>query len=427
MGILPTGYIYPKEEIAVRDLLRKRGQLVRQKTSNLEGCLWVTLRLRPFARPTFHTGVSSGGQEDGFTKPIHHEGRRNVRRKRSTKGGLPPGTPVHIGVPRGDTVRFSLVSFGEEDCHEEEFFSIKERLDHLSEGRTVWITIRGVHQVDRLQELAAAFELHPLVLEDIVNTEQRPKLEDYGSYLFVVLKRLDWSRTHELEAEQISLVLGKGFVLVFQESPEPLFPRVLEDLRKGTGRLRKNGSDFLAYRLLDSIVDQYFSILEQFGESVEQLEDRVVSGESDDALHAVHRLKRQVIILRKVIWPLREVVSRLGRAESRLVRESTLLYLRDVHDHTVQIMETTEMYRDVLGGLQEIYLSSLSNKLNEAMKVLTMIATLFIPLTFIAGIYGMNFTYMPELEWPWAYPLVLVVMLSIAGGFLVFFRGKGWM
>lgn len=350
-----------------------------------------------------------------------------MRRKRSTKGGLPPGTPIHIGVPRDDTIRFSLVSFGEEDCHEEELVSIKERLDHLPKDRTLWITIRGVHQVERLQELATAFELHPLVLEDIVNTEQRPKLEDYGSYLFVVLKRLELSRQHKLETEQISLVLGKGFVLVFQEGPETLFPHVLDDLRKGTGRLRKNGSDYLAYRLLDSIVDQYFSILEQFGESVEQLEDRIVSGESDDALQAVHRLKRQVIVLRKVIWPLREVVSRLGRAESRLVHESTLLYLRDVHDHTVQIMETTEMYRDVLGGLQEIYLTSLSNKLNEAMKVLTMIATLFIPLTFIAGIYGMNFAYMPELEWSWGYPLVLVVMLGITGGFLIYFRKKRWM
>ncbi len=357
-------------------------------------------------------------------------------KRRSTKAGLSPGTPVHIGEAKAEAMHLTLLQYSDDRFQERDRATIDDCLQAKKDGGPMWVVVRGLHQVESLQQLAAGFGLHPLVIEDVVNTEQRSKLEDYGDYLFLVVKRLLLSTgpsagrpgpRAEVRTEQVSLILGPDYVLSFQEGPADLFHAVQGRLRNGKGRIRTMGCDYLAYSLLDSVVDEYFSVVEQLDEEIEGLEDAVVTNPVPETVQALHRLKKSVIVLRKAVWPLREVVGRLERAESPLIKPATVVYLRDVYDHTIQVIETTETLRDMLAGMLDIYLTSLSNRLNETMKVLTVIATLFIPLTFIVGIYGMNFTNMPELAWPWGYPLVWLVMLVVAGGMLVYFRRRSWL
>ena len=290
-----------------------------------------------------------------------------------------------------------------------------------------WIDVSGISHVDHLEELGECFHLHPLVLEDILNVDQRPKIEDYEDYLFIVLKTI--SRVpegDEIEAAQVSLILGANFVLSFHENDEDLFKPVRERLITAKGRIRKAGADYLAYALIDLIVDHYFVILEEFGEQVEFLEDEVVSRAVPATLQTVHRLKNQMILLRRSLWPLREVIARLDRRESPLIQDATGVYFKDVYDHTIIAIDTVETYRDILSGLLDIYLSSVSNRLNEIMKVLTIIATIFMPLTFLAGVYGMNFKYMPELEWHYGYFACMAFMALLAGGMLLYFKKRKW-
>jgi magnesium transporter len=271
--------------------------------------------------------------------------------------------------------------------------------------------------------------LHPLVLEDILTTDQRPKMEDYDEYLYIVLRMLYYNDDHddEVTTEQMSLILGMNFVLSFQERESDIFTPIIERMRNGKGRLRRMGADYLAYALMDSIVDHYFVILEKLGEKIEYLEDQLVVQATPATLQQIHGLKREMIFLRKSVWPLREVVGRMERGGSPLIRESTLVYLRDIYDHTIQVMDTIETFRDILSGMLDIYLSSISNRMNAVMKVLTVIATIFMPLTFIAGVYGMNFKYMPELEWHWGYPAIWGLMVTIALFMLYFFKKKKWL
>jgi magnesium transporter len=292
-----------------------------------------------------------------------------------------------------------------------------------------WVNIDGIHNLQIIETVGKCFQLHPLTLEDIVNTGQYPKVEDYGNYLFIVLKMLYYnSEINEIEVEQVSLCLGSHFVLSFQEETgKDVFSSVRERIRTGKGRMRKMGADYLTYSLIDAIVDSYFLILEDLGEKLEILEDRVVQEPVQKTLQEIHQFKRELIFLRKSVWPLREVISFLERGDSAIIQESMHVYFRDIYDHTVRVIETIETFRDILSGILDIYLSSTSNRLNAIMKVLTIIATIFMPLTFLAGVYGMNFKYMPELEWHWGYPLILLVMVSIALLMLAFFRKKKWL
>jgi magnesium transporter len=261
-----------------------------------------------------------------------------------------------------------------------------------------------------------------------MNTGQRPKMEDFNDYLFIVLKMLSYDEEeNETQTEQVSLILSSKFVLSFQESEGDVFDPVRERIRSDRGRIRKMGVDYLAYSLIDAIVDNYFMVLEKIGERIEDIEDELVKNPTPEVLHTIHRLKRELIFLRKSVWPLREVISRLERWESPLIDKSIDIYLRDVYDHTIQVIDALETFRDMLSGMLDIYLSSLSNRMNEVMKVLTIIATIFIPLTLISGIYGMNFRYMPELESPWGYPLVYTVMLAVSAVMLIYFRRKKWL
>lgn len=349
-------------------------------------------------------------------------------KKRSKKAGLPPGSLVHIGEKKAETPKITIIDYDETHFQEKEVKTIDECFIFKDKPTVTWINIDGLHQVEILEKLGECYGLHPLVLEDILNTDQRPKMEDYGEYIYIVLKMLDYNdKSNEIESEQMSLILGPNFVFSFQEREGDTFNPIRERIRNSKGRIRKMGADYLAYTLLDSIVDNYFIILEKLGEKIEFLEEKLVTRPTPETLQVIHYLKREMIFLRRAVWPLREVVNGLERGESSLVKESTRVYLRDVYDHTIQAIDTIETYRDMVSGMLDIYLSSVSNRLNSVMKVLTIIATIFMPLTFLAGVYGMNFKYMPELEWRWGYPLVWFIMAGIGISMLIYFRKRKWL
>ncbi len=361
-------------------------------------------------------------------------------KKRSKKTGLPPGSLVLIGDQRHEPVKIIGLDYDESSCREKRDLSIEGCVALKETPAVTWIHVEGL-DVDVVKRLGEGFGLHPLTQEDLLNTDQRPKFEDFGDYLFVVLKMFlpperSGARTGrqngETISEQVSLVVGPNWVLSFVENERPAFDGVRERLKLGTGKTRKMGADYLAYSLIDTVVDNYFVTLENTGEVVETLEEELVLNPGPEVLREVYKLKHALIFLRKSVWPLREVVSALARTESVLVQEATKLYLRDVYDHTIQVIDIIETFRDMASGMLDMYLSSLSNRMNEVMKVLTIIATIFIPLTFIAGLYGMNFSpdaspwNMPELRWRFGYPAALLVMALTAAGLLYFFRRKRW-
>lgn len=349
-------------------------------------------------------------------------------KKRSKKAGLPPGSLVHIGEKKVEEVKITIIDYDETHFQEKEAKSIEECFTFKEKPTVTWINVEGIHQVEILEKLGECYGFHPLILEDILNTDQRPKTEDFGDYLYIVLKMLYPNNNSEVVTEQISLILGPNFVISFQEGIKgDVFDPVRDRIRTGKGKIRQLGADYLAYSLIDSIVDHYFIILEKLGENIEFLEEKLITSPTPETLQTIHNLKREMIFLRKSVWPLREVISGLERGESSLIKESTRIYLRDVYDHTIQVIDNVETFRDMLSGMLDIYLSSVSNRLNAVMKVLTIIATIFMPLTFLAGLYGMNFKYMPELSWPWGYPLALFIMLAIALLMLVYFKKKKWL
>jgi magnesium transporter len=351
-----------------------------------------------------------------------------VTKGRSKKAGLPPGTLIHIGAQKVRETKITILEYDENQFHEREVKAIEECFIFKDQPTVTWINIDGLHQAEILEKLGECYGLHPLVLEDILNTEQRPKMEDYADYLYVVVKMLhDKGKKGQVEAEQVSLIIGPNFVFSFQESGGDVFEPIRERIRNGKGRVRKMGADYLAYSLLDAIVDYYFVILEKLGDRVEFLEEELVTNPKTQTLQEIHHLKSEMIFLRKAVWPLREVIGALERGESPLIQKATSVYLRDVYDHTIQAIDTVETFRDMVSGMLDIYLSSVSNRLNAVMKVLTIIATVFMPLTFLAGVYGMNFRHMPELEWKWGYPLIWAVMIGIGAVMLIYFKKRKWL
>jgi magnesium transporter len=349
---------------------------------------------------------------------------------RSRKAGMPPGTLVHIGQKKLDFQTIRVVDYDESGVHEYEVEDIQRQCIALKEKPTVtWISVAGLHDTEKLKALGDCFGLHPLVLEDILNTDQRPKMEDYGDYLFIVFKMLHCkAESSVVLQEQISLVLGPTFVISFLEGEGDVFEPVKERIRSGKGLMRKLGSDYLVYSLLDVTVDNYFSVLEKLGENIEILADRVLKNPEPRTLGEIQTSKREMLFVHRWVWPLREAISALSKRDqdSNLVKESTAIYLRDVYDHTLQIMDAVDLYREMLSETLDLYVSTVSNKLNQVMTVLTIIATIFIPLTFLAGVYGMNFKYMPELEWRWGYPLVWLVMVAVSVFMLAAFKRKKW-
>lgn len=347
--------------------------------------------------------------------------------RRSEKTGLPPGSLVHVGPKRAGKPRITLIDYGPEGVVEKDVEGIEACVEYKDTSTVTWIEVTGTHMVEVTEDLGRCFDIHPLVLEDILNTEQRPKIEDYDDYVFMVLKAIYYDETSgELRIEQVSLILGTSFVVSFQESETGIFRSVKERLRSAKSRIRKLGPDYLAYALVDVVVDNYFTVLEKVDEEVEEVEEALLGNPVPETLKSLHALKRDMVYFRRSIWPLREIIGWLTKGGSALIRGETVIYLRDVYDHTVQVMDTIESIRDILSGMLDIYLSNMSNRMNEIMKVLTIIATVFIPITFVTSLYGMNFKYMPELEWPFGYPLVLLVLVAMAGAMFAYFRKKGW-
>lgn len=354
--------------------------------------------------------------------------RKKLLPKTSHKAGRPPGTLVHIGKVPTAAADIRRIEYNPQHMTDQVISSPLDCRPSAETTMVSWINVNGVHDLPLLEQIGSNFTLHPLVLEDIVNTEHRPKFEDFDSYLFIVLKMLHYDITSaEIHTEQVSFVLTPNTVLSFQEKQGDVFEGVRERLRNNKGRIRKMGSDYLAYALLDSVVDSYFVILEQIGEQVELLEEELVSRPTPETLNKINHFKREMILLRKAVWPLRELIGGIQRNESALVTDATGIFLRDVYDHTIQILDTVETFRDVLSGLLDLYLSIISNRMNEVMKVLTIIATIFIPLTFIAGIYGMNFDHIPELHWRWSYPALWLIMLTVGGIMIYYFKRKRWL
>ncbi len=352
-------------------------------------------------------------------------------KKRTKKIGMPPGTLIHVGEKREERVRIRILDYDEAGVRERDAATVEECFEFRDKPSVTWINVDGIHETQILEKLGSRYNVHPLILEDILNTDQRPKLEDFGEYVYIVLKMLSLSDEEnegptEVRTEQISLILGSNFVISFQEREGDIFEPVRERIRSKKGRIRLMGADYLAYALLDTVVDQYFAVLERMGEEVESLESDLADNPNPQSLQTLHRLKREMIFLRRAVWPLREVVSGLERGEASLVKESTRIYLKDVYDHTIHVLDTVETLREMLSAMLDIYLSSTSNRMNEVMKVLTIIATIFIPLTFVAGVYGMNFEYMPELSWHWGYFSALFIMLLIGISMIMYFKRKKW-
>lgn len=346
---------------------------------------------------------------------------------RSRKAGLPPGALVYVGKPPVEPVRIRIIDYTPEKLEEREVTDAESCFPYRDSPGTAWVDVYGVHDVALTEALGRHFGLHPLVMEDLLNSSQRPKMEDYDGYLFFILRMLTWREPEgRIGEEQVALVLGDRWVLSFQERPGDILDPLRERMRSAKGRLRERGPDYLAYAIIDSIVDHYFVVLEHVGERLDAVEEKLIADPRPETIRRLHGLKRELLHLRRSVWPLREVLNALLRDESPLVKAETKVYLRDVYDHTIHVIDTLETYRDIAAGLLDVYLTSLNNRMGEVMKVLTIIATIFIPLTFVAGVYGMNFEFMPELEWAWAYPAVLSVMLAMGLGMLVYFRRRGW-
>ncbi|MBN2012866.1 magnesium/cobalt transporter CorA [candidate division KSB1 bacterium] len=349
-------------------------------------------------------------------------------RKSSKKVGLAPGTLIHVGEQKVEKPRIRVIDFDETHHQEMELQNVEDSFPFKDSPTVTWLNIDGLHDISIIEKIGTHFDIHPLVLEDILHTSQRPKLEDYDHYIYIVLKMIHYKASDdEIQEEQFSLLLGDTFVITFQERVGDIFNPVRDRIRSGKFRIKKRKSDYLTYALIDAVIDNYFIVLENLSEHIENLEDDVLDHPSPDIGHKIHTLKRKLLSLRKSIWPLREVISELQRSESPLFEESTAPYLKDVYDHTIQVIDTIETFRDMVSGLLDTYMTSVSNRMNEVMKVLTIIATIFIPLTFLAGIYGMNFDFMPELKWHWSYFVLWAAMIIVAIIMIIFFRKKRWL
>lgn len=348
-------------------------------------------------------------------------------KKNSLKTGMPPGTLVHTGEEIASEPKMAMIYYDQQKLVEREIADPAEFASLSAVGKVAWLNIEGVHRPEVIGRVGDVLQIHPLVLEDITNTSQRSKVEEYEEYDFMVLRSLLPAETEGLTKDaQISIVFTSDWVVTFNEYGVNPFSTVIKRLKGAKNRLRGKGTDYLIYTFIDTIVDNYFLTLESAGEEIESVEDEIFAFPDKNTLQRLHVLKREMAIIRRAIWPLREAINNIVRNDFSFVREENQKYYRDVYDHTIQVIETIESFRDIVSGLFDIYLSSVSQRMNEVMKVLTIIATIFIPLTFIAGIYGMNFKYMPELSWRWGYWLVLAVMTLLGAGMAYYFKKKEW-
>lgn len=346
----------------------------------------------------------------------------------SKKAGLPPGSLVYVGDEEAAlSTDLTLISYDEKVFSENQSGQEKNLLKELNPNRVNWLNIEGLANPALIERTGKHFQLHPLVIEDILNTEHRPKVEVYDNYLFFTLKALHSIDHQDVSYEQLSFVLTADTVLSFQEKKGDFFDELRKRLDTEQSKARKKKADYLFYRLIDIVVDNYFFVLENLGERIEELEDEVYTHPSKDSLHKIQKIKKELIYIRKAIYPLREAISKVTKDDTDLISEHTQHYFIDVYDHSIYVIDTVETYRDLISGLMDMYMTGLSNKMNEVMKVLTIIATIFIPITFIAGVYGMNFEHMPELQHQWAYPAVWIIMVLVALVMIMYFKRKKWL
>lgn len=349
-----------------------------------------------------------------------------ISKHRSEKAGLPPGTLLQNRTKK-QSAEISIIDYTPKTFQEKKVKKSAACAPLKTKKSVSWINVSTVNDVKQIAELGNAFDIHSLVLEDITNTDQRPKTEDHEKYIYTVLKMLSYNSTKgKTFIEQVSILLGDNFVISFQEADGDVFNPIREQIRKNESRIRTSKSDFLAYSLIDSIVDNYFVVLEHIGEKIGKIEEQIFSHPNQHTMEKIHALKRDIIFIRRSVWPLREVINNMQRSESKLIGKESKLYFRDVYDHTIQIMDTTETFSDMLSNLLDVHLSKMTHGMNEVMKVLTIIATVFIPLTFLTGLYGMNFIHMPELQWRYGYPFALGIMLVAALLMLAYFKKKKW-
>jgi magnesium transporter len=356
-----------------------------------------------------------------------------LARRLPKEAGAPPGTLVHVGKKKIDKPKITVITYDTGKSERKEVETAEECFKYKGGRGKVWINIDGLHDTGFISKLGSHYGIHPLVLEDIVNTTQRPKFEDFESYIYAVVKQLHYDEEkNEIWIEQVSIVFGKNYIISFQEKPGDVFDPIREGIRRAKGRTSRSGPDYLAYRLIDSLVDDYFVIIEKIGGKIEELEESLIKDPTIAMLHTMHNLKREMLYMRKAVWPLREVVGGMERSENKLVDKKTFPFIRDLHDHTVQVVDTIETLREVATSMTDLYLSSVNNRMNQIMKVLTIISTIFIPLSFFASLYGMNFNTsvpynMPELNTPYGYPMLVVFMFCLSFVMLGYFWRKKWL
>lgn len=345
------------------------------------------------------------------------------------KIGLPPGSVVFTGNQRVEKVQIHHLQYNSTEFEEKILKNHSEIIFNESQEGTIdWYDIRGIHDTTLIEKIGLAFGLHTLILEDIVDTQQRPKFEEYEKGVILILKALSFDATSKkIRIEQIALYFRKGLLLTFQEDHSDIFLAVRQRVYVGKGKIRRRESDYLAYALTDVLVDNYFYILERIEQEIEILEDNLLVTPDASSKEAIHHLRKEAIKIRKSIAPLREAISRFGKSESEFIADSTEIFIRDLHDHTIQIMDRIDTYRDLLNGLQDLYLSEISFKMNQVMQVLTIITTIFVPLSFLVGLYGMNFEYMPELQYRYSYFVLLGVMAVISISLIFWFKSKRWL
>ena len=351
--------------------------------------------------------------------------RKNIKRH-SAKAGLPPGSLVHIGKARQEAVTIELLDYSEDKSTRSDITEIGQLGKCLKTDSVSWVNVNGVHDANLVSEIGSIYNIHDLVLEDVLNTEHNPKVEPFDDYVFFTMKMIFYNEEGRLEKEQLSIVFSKAFVLCFQERKGDVFDPLRERIQKGSGIIRKKGTDYLVYRLIDTVVDNYFFAIESIEEKLEDLEEDVIHNTEVDHTVEIQRLKREILGIKRALLPLRDAVSSLEKGFSEIIEPVNDKYFHDVYDHLIQIQDTLESNREILSGLMDMQLANMSNRMNEVMRVLTVIATIFIPLTFIAGIYGMNFQHMPELNWRYGYAGVWGIMILVLLGMLVFFKKKKW-
>ncbi len=367
--------------------------------------------------PTFPSG-----------RHLHHRSDKTVLSSAADKSGLPPGTLIHIGEKHESKSKISVTQYNADTLIRHDISSITELKQLKSAGVITWVNVDGLSDIHIVESIGQELNIHPLVLEDILSTHQRPKLEEYEDFLYMVIKgiELNQGKNFSLQYEQISILLLANYVVTFKEKADDTFNPIYNHLQNRNGRLRQFGSDYLAYVILDTIVDEYFVVEDNLDEIIDPLEDNILFNSNKEMLQTVQQIRRGLISMKRNISPLRELLATIQRADTPLLHEKTLRYYGDVYDHVLRVTDSLESYRERISAMHDIYLSSISNKLNETMKILTIFASIFIPLTFIAGIYGMNFEYMPELKWRWAYPMIWVIFIMISIGLLLFFKRKKW-